>query len=253
MTYAFARALTALVLIAAQVDAQSLGNPVPNGYAEYLVLLRTPAGALPPLSTASILGVVQRSLQVAARYGYVPDITHPLAEGTAGHEARSLNSFGLTALGAVGLAGTVSLTAGVSNQRCDGCRAQFMAAAGADYRFFASALSDPQSWRFSLGAQGEVGFGTPEQGSAWSAKLGVPVTVTIGAWQGTRIIPFVVPALAVVWASGLAEGSGALFSAGGGVTLYNPKSPLGASIGFQYMSVSASELELGVAISIGGR
>ena len=265
MTYAFARALVALVLAATEAGAQSLGQTVPNGYFEYLVLLRTPAGALPPISTSTILGVAHPALQFVGRYGYVSDITNPLAKGTAGHDEHSLNSFGLTGIIPAGLAGTVSLTAGISNERCDGCSAQFMAALGGDYRFFASSMSDPQNLGFTVSVQAEAGLGKMEKGTAWSAKLGVPLAASIGAWQGTRVIPFLTPALALVRTSGtgflptsfvpgdIAPPSGALFSAGGGVALYNPKSRVGANIGFQYISISAADLQVGVAVSIAWR
>ena len=254
MTYASARALLALVLAAGQAGAQSLGQPLPNEYPEYLVLLRTPAGALIPMATSSILGVAHPTFQLAGRYGYVSDITQPLAEGTAGHLKHSLNGFGLTGIVPAGLAGTLSLTGGVSNERCDGCSAQFMAALGGDYRFFASSMSDPQGMWFTINGQAEVGFGKLERGMAWSAKLGVPFAASIGTWEGTRVIPYLTPALAIVRTSGASgtdfgSASGALFSAGGGVALYNPKSRLGANVGFQYISVSAADLQVGVAVS----
>ena len=249
--------LAALTGVAGRAGGQSLGEPVPAGYEDYLLLLRTPAGALPPVTTASMLGVAQQSLQLVARYGYVADITQPLARGTAGREKQSLSSFGLTGVIPAGLAGTMSLTAGVANVRCDGCRAQFMAALGGDYRLFAAGLPGPQNWRLTVGGQAEVGYGKRERGSAWSGKLGVPIAVTVGATEGTRVVPFLVPALSLVSSSGdLSDNGssvGALFSTGGGVALYNPKSRVGASVGFQYVFVSASELAVGVAVSIGGR
>ena len=135
--------LAPFLIAAGNARAQSLGNP--PGYAEYLALLRTPVGALPPLATSTMIGVAQGSPQLAARFGYVADIARPLARGTAGHDAHGFGAFGLTGVLPVTLGATISATAGVANERCDGCRANFMASIAGDYRLFATAVGDPRS------------------------------------------------------------------------------------------------------------
>ena len=92
---------------------QSLG-PQPPGYREYVSILGTPLGSLPPLATYTIAGLAQHTPQVIARYGFISDMALPLAPESGGHNAHSLDSFGLTGLMPVGLGATVSLTVGAS-------------------------------------------------------------------------------------------------------------------------------------------
>ena len=233
----------------------------PSGYAEYFALLRTPIGALPPVATSVMIGVTQTSPQLVGRFGYVPDVTQPLAEGTAGHEAHSMGAFALTGILPVRLDGSLFATVGVANIRCTGCRAGFMASAGGDYRVLATALGNAgdarNELRLTVAVTGEVGFGKPEDGSVWSAEFGVPLALSIGSPSGTRLIPFLVPAIAYVTTgeagAGAGEAHGARGVIGGGVALRNPKSPLGGSVTFQYISVARSDIQIGVALSLGGR
>jgi hypothetical protein len=235
--------------------AQSLGSP--PGYREYLALLGTPTASLPLLPTYTVTGVAQRSPELVARYGYVADITNPLAPATGGHASRSLDSFGLTGILAAGLGATVSLTAGVSNERCTGCAgSRFMASVGGDYRVLTTSISTSSAMRLTIGTNAEVGFGHPEFGTTWTADVGIPLALAIGEMSGTQIIPFVTPSVAFVSANS-SSGSADLRSGrglvGAGVSLFNAKSVLGASVGFQYVFVSRTQLQLGVGLSLGGR
>jgi hypothetical protein len=227
------------------------------GYAEYLALLGTPTASLPPLGTYTMLGVALGSPQLVARYGYNPDITRPLAPNTGGHLARPLDSFGLTGILPLGLGATVSLTAGFSNQRCDGCYGSaFMASLASDYRITTVSLAASNTLRLIVGANAEVGIGHPEIGTAWTANVGVPLAFAIGDQTGTSITPFITPSAAFVSTSG-----GSSISVDGairgllaaGASLYNPKSLFSATVGLETVFVSHTELVLGLSLSFGGR
>ena len=241
--------------LAPPAAAQSLGTA--PGYLDYLSLLGTPVASLPPLATYTLLGVAQRSPQLVARYGYVPDVDRPLAPASGGHEARSLDSFGLTGVVPAGLDGTFSLTAGLSNDRCRGCSGSaFMAAIGGDHRLTTISIDAASATRLSISADGEIGVGHPATGVTWSADVGLPLALALGPATGTSIIPFVTPSIAgfITRAPG-ASGSyaAARLLVGAGVALFNAKSALGASAGFQYVFVDRTELQFGVALSFGGR
>lgn len=245
----------ALILGAPVVQAQSLGAS-PPGYREYLALLGTPTASLPPLGTYTLFGVAQASPEIVARYGYISDITQPLAPETGGHAAHSLDSFGLTGLLPTGLAGTLSATAGLTNERCTGCGgSSFMASLAGDYRIITTSMEAGTTMRLTVGASAEIGYGDPALGSTWTANLGVPLAFKIGDGSGTSIVPFITPSIAFVTANG---GPGEDVRAGrllvgGGASLFNPKSILGASVGFQYVFVSHTQVQFGVALTIGGR
>lgn len=248
-------ALGALIVCAAGTAARAQTTPPARGYREYLAILGTPIGSLPPLATYTILGAAQASPQVVARYGFISDITEPLAPATGGHAAHSLDSFGLTGILATGLGGTVSATAGLSNERCTGCTgSRFMGSIGGDYRILATPINNT-GVRLNLSVNGELGFGNPVDGTAWTADLGIPLAFNIGERTGTSIIPFVTPSFAFLNASSdsLSTVHAGRLLIGGGVALFNAKSALGANLGFQYVFVSHTQVQIGVGLTYGGR
>lgn len=252
---------TVLFIVAARVAAAQSSGGLPPGYREYLLLLGTPIASLPPLFTYTFAGVAQQSPELAGRYGYVPDMTRPLAPEVGGHAAHSLDSFGLTGIIPLGLGGTISLTGGVSNERCStGCPgARFMASVGGDYRLWRTGIGvSDDALRLTMGVNGEVGIGSPESGLTETADFGVPLAFSFGRPDATQVIPFLTPSIAFIASGGQGAGNPSPVRAGrillgGGVALFNPKSSLGASIGFQYVFVTHTEMQVGVALSIGGR
>ena len=216
---------------------------------------------MPPLFTYTLTGIAQQSPQLAARYGYVPDMDRPLAPTVGGHAARSLDSFGLTGIMPVGLAGSIWLTGGVSNERCSaGCSgARYMASAGGDYRLLRAPLgASADALRLTMGLSGEVGIGSPTSGLTGTVDLGVPLALSFGQPDATQVIPFITPSIALVTAGGSNVGNSSRVAAGralvsGCVALFNPKRALGANIGFQYVFVSHTEMQIGIGISLGGR
>ena len=248
------------VAIALTLDPASLGAQTssgsPPGYREYLALLRTPIASLPPLATYTFFGIAQNSPEIVARYGYISDITEPLAPETGGHAAHSLDGFGLTGVMPTGLGGTFYATLGLANERCAGCStASFTASIGTDYRILTTPINQSDT-HLTLAMNGEIGYGNPNSGTAFSADIGFPLAFRIGDGSaGTSIIPFVTPSIAFVTSNGGPDPdvhSGRLLI-GGGVSLFNPKSPIGGNVGFQYVFVSHTQVQVGVALSYGGR
>jgi hypothetical protein len=241
--------------LGAPAGAQSLGTA--PGYIDYVSLLGTPIASLPPLATYTLFGVAQRAPQLVTRYGYVPDMDRALAPPSGGHEARSLGSFGVTGVMPAGLDGTFTLTAGLSNQRCSGCSGSaFMAAIGGDHRLTTVSIDAASATRLTIAANGEIGVGHPATGVTWSADVGLPLALALGPTTGTSIIPFVTPSIAGFVTrdpSGSGSRAAARLLVGAGVALFNAKSALGASAGFQYVFVDRTELQFGIALSLGGR
>jgi hypothetical protein len=240
------------------LNAQSsVGSP--PGYKEYLALLGTPIASLPPLGTYTLFGVAQQSPELVARYGYVPDIARPLAPSSGGHDAHSLGSFGLTGVIPTGLDGTISLTAGVSNERCSVCSgSHFMGSLGSDYRLVTRSMDAGSATRLTVATSGELSVGGgPGGGASMSADVGVPLAVIVGPTTGTQIIPFVTPSFAYIRTNRTDAVSGNVNAGrllvGAGASLFNPKSALGANVGFQYVFVSHTQLQFGVSVSLGGR
>src|SRR5436853_554564 len=94
----------------------------------------------------------------------------------------------------------------------------------------------------------------PAAGTTWTADVGIPLALAVGGATGTQIIPFVTPSFALIATSSaggdIRAGRGLI---GAGVSLFNAKSMLAASAGFQYVFVSNTELQFGIALSLGGR
>jgi len=244
------------LFIACTANAQSLG-PQPPGYREYVSILGTPLGSLPPLATYTIAGLVQHTPQLMARYGFISDMALPLAPDSGGHNAHSLDSFGLTGLLPVGLGGSLSLTVGASNEECSGCAGtRFIAGIDGDYRILTTALHDDNANHFTLAVAGEIGVGHPSTGPTWTANLGFPMSFTFGAQTGTRLIPFIAPGWAFLTTNGTSTGDGVTSGRlliGSGVSFLNPKSNLGASVGLQYIFVNKTQVQIGASLSYGGR
>jgi len=129
-----------------------------------------------------------------------------------------------------------------------------MASLASDYRILSTSVDASTATRLTVGTSGEIGVGHPAAGTTWTADVGIPLALAIGGATGTQIIPFVTPSFALVATSSagsdIRAGRGLI---GAGVSLFNAKSMLAASAGFQYVFVSNTELQFGIALSLGGR
>lgn len=227
-------------------------------------LVLTPPGALAPIATSTIESEVQRGVMLAIRYGYVPAMTG----GTA------TNNVAATALLPIALSSTVSLTGGLFAPSCTGCSAGAMFGAGGDIRVWELPFDGNNGSRLTFSLNGDVGYARPSgdfgSGSVWGATVGLPVGWVSGdrTRDEMRIVPFITPAFAfgsieTVGASLIlppqasqplpATASGNRFMIGGGLALYNRASTIGFSFGFQYVSIPNSQMQVGAAMTLGGR
>lgn len=248
--------LLTLVLVGDSALAQPI-TPSPPGYKEYVAILGTPIGSLPPLATYTIAGLAQHSPEFVVRYGYVSDMALPLAPDSGGHFAHSVGTFGLTGILPVGLGGTVSLTVGVANEECDGCSgSRFVGSIDGDYRIFTTAIREAGETRFTVSTNYGIGGGNPATGTSWTGNIGFPLAFDIGPDSGLQYVPFMTPGIAFVTTGGTSEAS-AVHSmralTGGGVSVFNRKSNFSASVGIQYIFVPKTQVLIGVGLSYGGR
>jgi hypothetical protein len=243
------------LLLPVAARAQTDSAP-PSGYGYYLALLQTPISGVTPLMTYSMLGVAQRTVQFAARYGYIWDYTQPLA-GPGPHDPRSLNSWAGSVVLPVNLDGNVLLTAGVVQTHCDSCSATFSAGAAGMWRFMGLGTRNDTLTMITISGQAEIGFGTPRTGDVWGFLLGAPLTVNVGKLGGTQVVSFFTPSFALATGKGItspndwSSGGRAIISVGAGV--FNPASNIMANFGVQYVFVHANDVLIGVSLSYGGR
>jgi hypothetical protein len=217
--------------------------------AAYLALTFTPVGALPPVMTSTIAAEVQRSAQLALRYGYLSS-----SEGTV-----NVNSFGFGGVFPMGLGSTVTLTGGVASPECRGCDPGLMLSLGGDTRLTTVPFgSASDAARLTLSLSGEFGFGKPKNiSSLWSGAVGLPIGLVSGGRNaGMRIVPFITPAFGfgtVDFGEGTDSQSGSRFMLGGGVGVYNRTSNIVLNLGFQHVAISDGGTQIGLALMLGGR
>jgi hypothetical protein len=253
---AFCAIVLCILAVGTRASAQPI-SPSPPGYKEYIAILGTPVGSLPPLTTYTLAGLAQRSPEVVMRYGFVSDMALPLAPDSGGHVAHSVGTFGLTGILPVGLGGTVSLTVGVANEECDGCSgSRFIGSIDGDYRIWSTAIDNANATRFTVAANYGIGGGNPATGTSWTGNIGFPLSFRIGPDSGLQFLPFVTPGVAFVTTTGTSEAS-AVHSlralTGGGVSLFNRRSNFSASAGIQYIFVPKTQVLIGIGFSYGGR
>jgi hypothetical protein len=245
--------VVAFVSLAASAAAgQSTGE-----IAAFNALMFTPIGALPPIMTSSISANVQRSAQLALRYGYVSGSRRDVLFGG------DVNSFGISGVLPMGLGSTLTLTGGVSSPECDGCESGLMLSVGGDMRLTSMPMGTGRDGaRLTISLNGEFGFGKPRVpfdvvSSVWSGAVGLPIgLVSSGGSAGMRIVPFITPAFGfgnVDFRDDIETESGSRFMLGGGVGIYNPRSSIVLNLGFQYVAIDNGGTQIGLAFMIGGR
>jgi hypothetical protein len=225
--------------------------------AAFNALMFTPIGGLPPIMTSSISADVQRSAQLAFRYGYISGNSRDALFGG------DLNSFGISGLFPMGVGSTFSLTGGVSSPQCDECDASLMLSVGGDMRLTSMPMgTERDAARLTISLNGEFGFGKPKVplgivSSVWSGAVGLPIgLVSGGGSAGMRIVPFITPAFGfgnVDFRGDIETESGSRFMLGGGVGIYNRTSSVALNVGFQYIPIDNGGTQIGLALMIGGR
>ena len=229
--------------LAYTVRAQSTNDAVARA-----ALQLTPIGALPPIVTSTLQAEVQREAALALRYGYI----------SASGGGADANNGGITAIFPVGLAGTISLTAGVFKYTCDRCDPGLMLSLGGDRRLGDMVLGTGRDGsRIQFALNGELGYGRPQggDGSVISGAVGLPISFISGSRSrdAMRIVPFVTPGFGFGTISGEGSSSGSALMLGGGLGIYNRSSSVALNFGFQYMALVDASLQLGLNLVLGGR
>jgi hypothetical protein len=234
----------ALTLAPAMRAAAQTGND-----RAFIALRATAIGALTPITTPAMISRRLNGAQLGIRYGFREEA------GLRTHAMAASGIFG------VGMASSVSLTAGITDAECIDCSPAMLLGFGGDMRVFesGSASGGPS---LSVAVSGDFGYAQlkPGDASAVAFGIGAPVTVTFGATrQGMRIAPFVTPVFGIGSTSdecfvGIdCEKSGTRWVIGGGVGVWNPLSSISASVGINHVVLDRARPVFGVNVQIGGR
>ena len=236
-----------LLLPLATVDAQE-----PDDVRAFVALRATPVGALTPMITPAMISRRLNGAQLALRYGF--------------REEFDLRTQAIAASGvfSVGMASSISLTAGVSDAECFSCSPALLLGLGGDMRVYESGgIAGAPS--MSVAVSGDVGYAQLKPGDASAISLGVgaPITLTFGASPegGMRFAPFVTPVFGIgavsqdcpVGIGNCQDGSGTRWMLGGGIGVWNPLSSISASVGINHVFLEDSRPVFGVNVQIGGR
>jgi hypothetical protein len=211
--------------------------------AAFMGIQSTPVGALPPVITG---GTSSKRMSFHAGFGH-----------TAFEGQDAINTVG----GGVTLPfrnAHVSLTAAYSMHSCPpaDCESHFMLGANWNRTVLGMVLgSGNDRAALRVGVDAGLGYGQPNYDvdlseSAWSAGLGLPISLTSGG-PGMQVSPFVVPRFAYGrYSIEGAEGeSGTSLMLGGGLAITGLYPKLGINIGFQKTFVDGMPTQYGVGLS----
>jgi hypothetical protein len=222
--------------------------------------MQTPVSGLPPITTSTIAGEVQKSVVVSARYGYT---------GGSSSTDFSLNSGAITGTMPLTMGSTLSLTVG--GVSCNGCGGGFMTGLGGDIRV-AEVPFDGLRLLFAL--RGNLGYGWSNgtalsDGSVFGGQLALPISILFSAHnpKAVRVVPFFAPGFGYGSAQGVPvhrnlplgqqetireNADGTRFTLDGGFSIYRRTSPWALNFGAQYLYTNASNIGLGLGLNYGG-
>ena len=222
-----------------------------SGERAFVSLRGSHIGALTPMMTPAMTSRRLNGAQLGLRYAF--------------RDESGINTHAIAGSGifAVGLASSVSLTAGVTDADCIGCDPGLMLGLGADMRVLESGDLMGAGSSFSIAVSGDVGYARlqPTDVSATAIGIGAPATLTFGGSPNAmRLAAFVTPVFGVgstSWGCGLAPGnceeSGTRWVLGGGIGVWNPTSSISASVGVNHVFLESAKPVFGVNVQIGGR
>ena len=215
-----------------------------NERAMYLSVMRSPAGALSPMLTNTLLDRAQNGASLALRYGNL----------ASGDFNPSANTFALTGILPAGLGSSVNLTGGVITGDCAGCKAELMLGVGGDLRLMGSTMGNTStSPMFTLSLDGEIGYSNADPGSFVSGYIGVPLAL-VQRGTGMQFAPFLTPGFAIgqMSSSGTStNGSGLMI--GGGLGIYNSDSGVIINAGIQHSFMNGARNTVGINLLLGGK
>ena len=216
----------------------------PEAVAAYLSLTRTPAGALAPMLTNTLLERAQNGASLAFRYGN-------LASGDLNPGS---NTFAVTGVLPAGLGSSLNLTGGVITSDCTGCKAELMLGIGGDIRLLGSAMGTTStSPLFTASLTGEIGYSNADPGSFFSGYVGAPLAL-VQRGSGMQFVPFLTPGFGIGRLSSngnTTSGAGAML--GGGLGIYNSMTGVVVNVGLQHSFTSGGKTGIGINVLVGGR
>jgi hypothetical protein len=231
--------LVGILLVPAITRAQTV-----NEAALYLATMRTPAGALAPMLTNTLINRAQNGASLALRYGN-------LASGDFNPGA---NTFAVTGVLPAGLGSSVTITGGVIASDCTDCKPQLMLGVGGDMRLMGRAMGTTSvSPMFTLSLDGEIGYSNADPGSFFSGYVGVPLAL-VQRGTGMQFAPFLTPGFAIGQvSSGGVSTNGSGLMVGGGLGVYNTESSVIINVGIQHSFVNGARNTIGINLLIGGK
>ena len=236
-----------MLLLAADLSAQ-IGDV--GDIRAFVALRATHIGALTPLMTPAMISRRLNGAQLGVRYGFREEFT------------TSTQAIAASGIFSIGMASSVSLTAGVSDAECADCSPAMMLGVGGDMRIYESGgVAGAPS--ISLALSGDFGYAQLKPGDEYALGLGIgaPFTLGFGASPqgGMRFAPFVTPMFGVGSTSGGCGGigdcedSGIRWMLGGGIGVWNPLTSISASLGVNHVFFENSRPVFGVNVQIGGK
>lgn len=207
-------------------------------------MMQTPAGALAPVMTNTMLNRLQNGASLALRYGHV----------SSGDLAPTTNSFGVTGVLPVGLGSTLSVTGGLSAYDCSGCNTALMLGAGGDMRLYGAPFgTTATSPLVTVSLDGQLGYSHVSSTSFFSGYVGAPIAL-VARGNGMQFAPFITPGFGFAQesVSGSSD-SGTIMMLGGGVGVYNMASNVTVNVGLQHAFITNGNTMLGLTLTLGGR
>jgi hypothetical protein len=235
-----------LLLAPAVTSSQSAGDR-----SAFTALRGTHIGALTPLMSPAMISRRLNGTQLAIRYG-LRDEGGVRSQAIAG-----------TAMFALGMESSVSLTAGVADADCGNCSPDLLLGLGGDMRIMERGDVLAAGTSFTLAVSGDIGYGQPGTiEHAFALGVGTPATLVFGATgQGMRIATFFTPVFGIgnvsagcpLLPGAPCENSGTRFVLGGGIGIWNPLTSVSASIGVNQVVLTDARPVFGVNVILGGR
>jgi len=210
-------------------------------------------GALTPLMTPSMIRRTVSGAQLGIRYGLMDE---------QGQRTHAIAGSGILA---VGLASSVTLTAGVTDSECSGCAPGLILGLGGDMRVFERADVVASGSTFTIAVGGDFGYAAQASNtdqSALALGIGAPMTLVFGGnREGMRIVPYFAPVFGVGQVNDVIciadpcdkSPSGTRVVLGGGLGIWNPISSISASVGVNQVMINSARPVFGVNVIVGGR
>lgn len=239
-------AATLLATGATVAEAQS---PSAEEVNNYFAVASTPAGALAPILTNTLVNRLQNGGSLALRYGNL----------SSGDFNPATHAVGVTGILPAGLGASFSVTGGVIMRDCNGCSADLMLGVGGDTRITGMSMGTTStSPLFTVSVAGELGYGRfTEEGdddvNMISGYVGLPVAL-IARGTGMQFVPFITPGYAFSRSSASGQStSGSGIMLGGGLGIYNRETNVSVNVGIQHSFINGARNTLGINVVIGGR